>query len=251
MTEPEFSPLGWQHKAWLDGLFRQQPPQLSAYTFTNLYTWRHHYRFEIASWEQLALLRVPREGGFDYFCPWGPGDLQAAVHGLLGQGGKVVRIPENLKAGLETDARLMFAFDRDNSDYLYRTSDLRQLPGRHYDGKRNLIRKFKAAFPEYAYLPLNPENALDCLAVEEAWCVEKDCDNVPALDHERLAIREMLERFGDLPLLGGAILVRGRCCALALGEALTPDTLVVHILKAMTGMPGLYQVMMNEFVVRA
>jgi hypothetical protein len=163
----------------------------------------------------------------------------------------VLRVPEDVKVRLENDGELKFVFDRDNSDYVYRTADLSELAGRHYDGKRNLIRKFRAAHPGYVYTPLDPGNAPACLTVEDAWCVEKDCDHEAGLDQERLAIRDMLEHFGDFPLRGGSIWVDGQCAAVALGEALNPETLVVHILKAAPGMPGLYQVILNEFVKRA
>ena len=137
--------------------------------------------------------------------------------------------------------------DEDNSDYLYKIDDLKLLKGKKYDAKRNLIRKFKSAY-EYKYIKLNASNAHECLDFEERWCLVKDCDNVGGLNHERQAIREMLVNFDNFNLIGAAIKVKESICALAVAQALNSGTLVMHVLKADPGIQGLYQVMLNDFL---
>lgn len=182
--------------------------------------------------------------------PWGAGDFKSAVRTLLQNGGTLTRVPEGPKVLVEKEPDLAIAWDRDNSDYLYSLRELVELKGRHFDGKRNQIRKFKSS-QKYDYLPLEPELARACLDIEAFWCLEKDCEHVAALDHERLAIRELVEHYGEFRLLGGAIRLQDRLAAFALGEALNPETLVIHFLKALPGVPGLYQIMLNEFLSRA
>jgi hypothetical protein len=97
-------------------------------------------------------------------------------------------------------------------------------------------------------MELNASSARECLDFEERWCLVKDCDYVDGLNHERQAIREMLANFDDFNLIGAAIKVKESICALAVAERLNSDTLVMHVLKADPGIQGLYQVMLNDFL---
>ena len=92
--------------------------------------------------------------------------------------------------------------------------------------------------------------AQDSLGFEEKWCLVKDCDGVEGLRNERKALKEMVGHFFDFKLTGGAIKVEGRISAIALGEPLNSNTFVMHMMKADPNMPGLYQVINNEFLIQ-
>ena len=123
------------------------------------------------------------------------------------------------------------------------------MPGKKYDGKRNLIKKFKSTY-DHEYIALNASNAESVLDFEDAWCSIKDCDNVTGLYNERDALREIVANFANFKLIGGAIKTEGMIRAVAIGERLNKDTLVMHILKADPNIAGLYQAIMNEFLSR-
>jgi len=78
----------------------------------------------------------------------------------------------------------------------------------------------------------------------------KGCDEHASLDNERKAIKEMTAHFSDFSLSGAFIRVGGKPSAFIFAQALNPETLVVHALKADAAVPGLYQVMLNEFLSR-
>ena len=61
-------------------------------------------------------------------------------------------------------------------------------------------------------------------------------------------ILEMLKNFDLLNIKGGIIRIDGKIAALTLGEKLLRDTFVVHIEKAHTKIPGLYQAINQEFL---
>ena len=61
------------------------------------------------------------------------------------------------------------------------------------------------------------------------------------------ALREGLDHFEDFGLICGAVRVEGRIEAFSFGEALNENTAVVHFEKAMSGFPGLYQVINHWF----
>ena len=59
----------------------------------------------------------------------------------------------------------------------------------------------------------------------------------------------MLSHFQELGIVGGAIVIEGKIVAFSLGEALNPETLVVHVEKADSKFRGIYQVINNEFCI--
>lgn len=247
---PAFSPLKLEDKDEFYQALADKPPFTSELTFTNLYCWREPYNFKVSRLGNLLIVLSEGDPGKKFLAPIGSGDIKSAVIRILeGTKGEFIRIPEEISGLFRDEPAIQIDYDRDNSDYLYAASDLIELSGRKYDGKRNLIRKFKARY-EYEYIGLDASNAGECLEFEETWCTIKDCDSIQGLDNERQAIREMVLNFGHFPLLAGAIRVSGRISAVAIAEKLNPDTLVMHVLKADPDMPGLYQAIFNEFLLR-
>ncbi len=247
---PDFKPLGIEDANVFNRFFKEYPPEISEFTFTNLYAWRETYKFKAAISGGMLIVCSESEKQKRFFYPVGAGDIKPVMEDILkGTGGIFMRIPEAVKVLFENDARFKVDLDMDNSDYLYKTADLAALAGRKYDGKRNLIKNFKSEY-EYEYLALKAENAAECLEFEEEWCTIKDCDSVESLDNERRAIKEMIRNCSSFGVLAGAIKVEGKISAVAIGERLNPNTLVLHILKANPNIEGLYQVMNNEFIVR-
>jgi uncharacterized protein len=129
------------------------------------------------------------------------------------------------------------------------TDDLVHLKGKKYDGKRNLIKKFKATHG-YEYVSVTGGLIKECVDFADEWCVEKSCDTVESLDDERSAFKEMLADFSGFHLRAGAIRIEGRMRALVLAQKLNPETMVIHMLKAYAGITGLYQTVYNEFLAR-
>ncbi len=247
---PQFRPLDINDKPLFTEAFENYLPRISEFTFTNLYAWRHLYKFSLADLDGLIILRS-EEKGLRFFNPIGKGDMRSVISKILGDiGGSFIRLPEDTKALFDGDDEFKITPDPDNSDYLYKTEDLVKLPGKKYDGKRNLIKKFKSTY-DHEYIALDPSNAKTVLDFEDAWCSIKDCDNVTGLYNEREALREIIANFSNFKLIGGAIKTEGMIRAVAVGERLNKDTMVVHILKADPNVAGLYQVMMNEFLYRS
>ena len=69
-----------------------------------------------------------------------------------------------------------------------------------------------------------------------------------SLRAEARAVKEVLESLDDLDVVGGAILVRDRVQAFALGEPLNDSTVVVHIEKASPDLHGAFQVINQQFL---
>ena len=258
---PEFRPIEVADKPDFDEALKKFPPKISEATFTNIYAWRQIYKFSAATMDGFIILRSDQTNQPRFFNPIGRGDVKSAIMKILDEaGGSFIRLPEETKAFFEPETigrgslgipcqGFEIMPDPDNSDYLYKTSDLIKLDGKKYDGKRNLIKKFKSEH-KYEYAALNSSNVNKALDFEDAWCSIKDCDSVECLYHEREALREIVANFANFNLSGGAIIVEGMIRAVAISERLNNNTMVMHILKADPNVAGLYQVMMNDFLAR-
>ncbi|MCK9431947.1 MAG: phosphatidylglycerol lysyltransferase domain-containing protein [Candidatus Omnitrophica bacterium] len=244
---PEFIPLDLAHKPIFDAAFKESPPEISEFTFTNLFSWRQVYGYKLCLLDGWLILRSGA-GKNLFLPPIGTGDASGPVRAiLLDSRGEFCRVPEDLARVFGGDDSFVVREDRDNFDYLYYLSDLTGLAGRKYDGKRNLIRKFKSGYL-YDYADITPAGSSRILEFEQAWCLMKDCETAEGLENERRAVLEIAEHFAEFRLSCGVIRVGGVIRAMAVAEALNPETMVMHIFKADSGIPGLYQTMLNEFL---
>jgi len=141
--------------------------------------------------------------------------------------------------------------DRDFFDYVYLASDLIELRGKKYDGKRNHIKKFMKLY-DHEYVKLGPEHIDDCLRIMYDRCVENDCGCLRGHDHacDRKPSAELLEHFRELDCTGALIKVSGRYEAFTVGEALNGDTAVIYIEKANTAFSGIYTFINQQFCER-
>jgi len=252
---PETRPLQLEDKPLFDGLFRRFPPRVSEYTFTNLFAWRKAYRFGISRLGEHVLV-ISQKGDFwRVFDPLGPQESKRAVMAACCEAAAVprlefCRIPEETAGLFEGQNDWAVKEDRDYFDYLHRTQDLIELKGKAYDGKRNFVKRFKESV-DFAYKPLTAERVQECLQFEEEWCLAKDCQLVEGIMSEKEALEEMLNNFEALGIVGGMFEVGGKVEAVTLGEALNPETFVVHAEKANGALIGIYQAINQAFCVAA
>ena len=253
MTFPEFPDsreILLSDKPVFDSIFATNPPELSAYTFTNIFAWRASYVFQVSRLGGYTVV-VHHDHEGRKFCwePLGSGDIKSAIIEISNRikGQLDFTHISSSTAALFTDTPGFVAeLDRNNSDYLYSINDLVKLAGRKFDAKRNYIKRFRSEY-DYHYEAITQETAQECLEFASAWCDERSCKTEEGLMREYNAVSQMLTDFDSLQIFGGAIRVNGKIVAFSLGEVLNPDTLVVHVEKADTSFDGLYQLINNEF----
>lgn len=243
----EWREIALTDKPVFDAAFAARPPELSAYTFTNMYAWREARVLRLSDLDGRLLVWREADGRITSFEPIGD-DPAGAIAGAIDSGIEFTRAHADTADRLRDLPGLRIESDRDNSDYLYLASDLIELPGRDFDAKRNFVHRFKSE-RDYEYVVMTQETADQCREFADIWCEERSCETVEGLRKERRAMHEMLVSFGALGLRGGAIRVDGAVVAFSLGEALNPETLVVHVEKADSRLDGLYQLINNEFCV--
>lgn len=251
---PLFKGLSLEDKPLFDLAFKRFPPVISELTFSNLFIWRHAYQIKISRLKDFLCLFAENGEHPFFFSPLGEGDVVECCRTLLrsmtkrGAPSKIARVPETIASRFDWRSEgFVVEFDRNQSDYVYLSEDLIHLRGRKYHRKRNHIKQFKDKYA-YEYLPLTPERISDCLRLQTEWCDLRQCEAIPGLHNESVAIQEALTHFETLEMKGGAILINGRVEAFTLGEPLNPDTVVIHIEKANPAFEGLYPTISQAFL---
>jgi hypothetical protein len=255
MGADAYIPIEIGHRELFQGFLELDHPQTSELTFTNLYMWRHHYR---PLWSQqagclLVILR-PADAAVFGLPPIGPGDKGAALVRLVRELAKLTPEPTVRRVGedfvtrhVDRD-RFKVVPDRDNSDYVYLAADLIGLSGRKYHRKKNHLNRFLKNY-RFEYRTMDADLVEDVLEMQERWCQLRECVLEPGLLSEDYAVREALTHFQELQFQGGAIEIGGKIEAFCLGEALNPDTAVIHVEKADPEIPDLY-VAINQLFCR-
>lgn len=249
---PEFAEISLKNQPAVDWFLKKYPPDISEYTFTNLFIWRmtRMIKFSLLE-ESLCVLAQDNHGNIYLMPPVGHGDackLAKTLFSFIESSGhepKMSRIPEDMANNLK-DCGFLVELDRDNSDYVYLVSDLANLEGRKFDGKRNRIKKCLAEHnPEYK--TMTPDIVEQCLELQTEWCNLRQCEANPGLASENVAVKEIFTYIDKLPVFGGAIFINGKIEAFSIGEKLDEQTAVVHFEKANPEIDGLYQLINQWF----
>lgn len=247
---PDSREVTMDDKPLFDDYFGKRQPELSAYTFTNIFAWREPHRTGISRLGDAIIVhynhlqkRLCLEPMVD--------DPAAVIEEVLKSHGaetEFVRVAGSVARQFRNAPGFEVELSRDHSDYLYLTSDLAKLEGRKYDGKRNYIARVRSSV-DYEYVELDPELAMEAHEFAREWCEQRDCHSVEGLKEEHCAVWQMLKHFDELGIVGGAIRIDGAIKAFDLGEALNDETLVCHVEKADAAISGLYQLVNNEFAI--
>lgn len=144
--------------------------------------------------------------------------------------------------------------NRDDCDYVYLRENLAELPGSHYQKKRNHISRFKRTYGENWEFKTFPENdiAADILQVSHKWFTEKRGESDPILQLEQQSIELALENAELLGLRGGVLYINGEPAAMTLAAAISDDVVDVIYEKSFGEFEknGAYAVINQQFARR-
>lgn len=251
---PQFKELSLSDKPLFDAVFQKYPPSPSEYTFTNLFIWRHTYKIKMTRFKKFVCLLSEKIEDPFFFPMIGEGDViecSLTLLHYLGEKGwapKMARVPGEIISRIDgKESGLVVKPDRDQSDYVYLVEDLTTLKGRKYHRKRNHIKRFKEKY-SYQYIPLTSDRISECLELQDNWSDLRNGEAIPSLANEALAVKEALTHFETLGIKGGAVLINGKVEAFTLGEALNPETVVIHVEKTNPAYEGLYPAINQAFL---
>lgn len=224
--------------------------------FANMYCWRAVYHSAWAEIEGFLVIRFHIAGGkkIGYMQPVGEGDFSHIVPALRNdarahnQRLRIIGLTDQGRECLRRAHASSFAFESDRAfeDYIYNADDLRQLPGRRYQSKRNHINRFTTEYPDYRYEELTTARTQECMALEREWRKSHE-GHTSELCAEQRAMHQAFEHFEELGLLGGCIYVGDRMAAFTYGSAVNDYTFDTHVEKADTEFDGAFTIINKLF----
>lgn len=256
---PDFKPIEIDDRPGILEVLRASRPGTSELTFTNLFIWRNHFNFQwCLNGECLCVTGRENSGPHFAMAPIGPSGRVDAGMGLLRWLKEVEGVPlpaieradEMFAAEASRYSGLSIEERREHFDYVYLTRNLIDLPGNKNRNKRNHINQFFRAHESYIYEELNERHIREALCLQQKWCLLRRCKEDLNLLGEWDAVREILNNYQALEVAGAVIIVGGTVKAFTLGEALSEEMALVHIEKADPNIPGLYQLINQQFCAR-
>lgn len=139
-----------------------------------------------------------------------------------------------------------FEESRDAFDYIYLRSDLADLSGKKYHGKRNHISAFSKKH-DWEYKPITPDNIEEVKLCAEKWYAENADREDKYLRCESRGVETVLDNMELLNVKGGAIYADGAVVAFTLGSQISREIFDIHIEKALSDYAEGYTVINREF----
>lgn len=252
-------------KQIFNSYLKKHNTSISELSFTNFFMWRDCYKFTFwETGELLCLIAANADGAPFAFEPIGQYSKTAFERAIDSikeyfkqKGWKLLfkRVEENKLDYFKNYLKQIdIIADRDNSDYLYHSSDLIELKGKKFHGKKNHLNSFKKNY-QFEYVKLSSDLVSECIRINNEWCERRGCEGT--LEHgsqkcnhlycEQLANIQALNNFEILGCKGALVKVNGRYEAFTVGEQLNHDTAVIHIEKANEHIRGLYGFVNQQF----
>ena len=252
MTFPKFKTIEIQDRDYIQEILNKYQPETSEWTFTNLFIWRNHYKFQWTIYQDNLIILCANNGLY-FFQPIGLESRLEVTRMLLrwlrdkGENEpRIERADQRLVAEITGADELIVEPTRDQFDYVYRTDDLIKLSGRKYHQKKNHLNSFLKNY-QFTYAPLNENYIKECLDLADSWCQWHRCEEDMNLLGEWEAIKEALNNFSALKIQGAVIVVNNKVEAFAVGELLNDQTAVVHLEKANSEIRGSYAIINQQF----
>ena len=247
----DFKRIALEDKPVFDKHYEKYPPVHSDNLFTTMISWMEYSNYHYVVVDENIVIMTQLNNKIRLRPPSGKQnrELLKQVLSLAVQEGSddpFGIVNAKMKEWIEKEfPKLKFLEHRDYFDYVYRSSDLANLPGSGYSKIRNRLNKFKKNY-EYSTEAISEENMDEVNEFLKRWCLWKDCDSDVVLANERKAIIYSMSHFFDLGLSGLLIRISGNIEALAVYEKMSPDTAVVHYEKGSPYFDGIYKAINME-----
>ena len=255
LTQDDFKPVTLADREFFTRHYGQYPQTHSDNTFTNMVCWNHYAHYTFAFVEKNVIIASTIGSVTRFRPPIGPRNpaLLRSVIRLASE------VSDNEPVGLiDPDTALWMKEicpginlvpDRNHFEYVYRASDLADLPGRNYLTIRRQVNKFRRNCM-HVVEPISRENWEEVKRFLIEWCEWKGCEGDQVLAHEKEAVFFAIDHFNELSLSGIVIRVFSKVGAISLFEKLNDDTALVHFEKGLPDCEGIYKAINTETATR-
>lgn len=226
---------------WINSCIAVSGTMASDASFANIYLLRNKYSTKISRYKDFIIRKYSGKGArCGYTFPLGKGDVAKVLAEIekdakeCGERLQFAFVTEEQKEVLENamPARFCYSSDAGDSDYIYLRSELASLSGKAFHKKKNHFSKFVRTYPDYKYYEIGACNIYDAQKVADAWYYEHLQDEDASQLAEYKAIKEALDNFEELGLIGGIIYVNDSPCAMTIASKINENTVDVHFEKA-------------------
>lgn len=250
----DFKVIEMSDKPWIDSLLKISDFRGCEYCFANNMAWRRMYDTKITRYKDFYISCSFKDGIYFTF-PAGGGDYRE-VFGEMKKFAESHNFPLVInsvtpdKFSLFEELFLKDSYtistDEGGWDYVYNSSDLAELKGKKYHGKRNHLKKLLEK--NYSYEPLTEKDFDSCITYAVNTYNRDSAYDDYSKVCEQFAINTYFSNFRELGLCGGVLKMNGEIIAFTIGERINSDTLGVHIEKARADIDGAYPAINNLFV---
>ena len=242
----DFKPVTLSDRDLFVKHYERFPQVHSDNTFTNMVCWNHYAHYRYAYIEGNIVLSTTFDGRTRYRPPIGPHnpDLLMDLMRLATKSSDdipfLILDPETKEWISELYPDLKLYPERKYFDYVYRASDLAELPGKKYITIRHQLNQFQRTCLPLVE-PITKDDVKDVLDFLDKWCDWKDCDSDPVLANEKEAVLFAIAHYDELKLSGLIIRVEGKVGAMSIFEGLNKDTALIHFEKGLPDCKGIYR----------
>ena len=260
-----FEPIRVEDSVRIAPYFYRRPNKTCDSCALDSYLWAEYCDTSIAEWGDKALFILMAKDGEQYtatpYCD--EEDLAQYFDMIKAYFNQVLKKPLKIYLAdeeavkylhLEEDPRFIVRAEEDYKDYLYDAEELRTLPGKRFHKKKNLVNKFKREYEgRWEY------RSIRCLEKQAVWDFldrwythrgKEEGNGEETLEYEIKGIHEILQNCFAIDHCIGGIFIDGKLEAFSIG-AYNPreEMAVISIEKANPNVPGIYQVINQEFLI--
>lgn len=246
----DFELVKFEDKQLFDKFFKNYPQDHSDYLFSTIISWMDYAKYRYTIYKDTLIILTEINNKISIRPPIGKSNVD-----LFNEILKIVKSNSDLNiSAISSEAKswivrnypkLVFIPLRDYFDYVYRSNDLAELKGSQYSKIRNRLNKFKRN-NEYKMEIISDENMSEVKEFLHRWCLWKDCESDPLLEHEKNAVMFSMDHFIELGLKGIVIRVNNKIEAMSAYEKLNDNTAVIHYEKASPDYDEIYKAINNE-----
>ncbi|MBU0686238.1 MAG: DUF2156 domain-containing protein [Candidatus Margulisbacteria bacterium] len=224
------------------------PRSICELNLANLFIYRNFDRAQLTMInENLCLLISPMHEAPYFLEPLSQHKLSSTIETCLNLTGKLSRLSKRFCESLSKD-EYRCKYLRNQSDYIYLREDLANLEGKKFDGKRNHLKRFLKHFPDYQFVPLKAEHAVQALKLFEEWAGHKKETRFFtkfSYNSQKKAIEEAFGQFDKLNCKGGMLFAEDSVKGFILGTA-NPNMISVHFSYGKPQTAGVFQMLIKE-----
>lgn len=214
-------------------------------SLTNIMMWRKFISYTIIN-DNLCLKESTLNGNSYFYEPLGDHRITETLDICLKNSDRVFCVSGDFVSKIKGDRYKIISL-RDESDYIYSTSQIAWLKGRRFDGKRNHINKFLTKYPNHDIAALSGKHARDVMALFDVWSEGANSRNVTiSRFFQRFVLKDCFKYFSEYGLSGLALFHEQNCIAFIVGSCLAKDIITVPFFYSHPDYPGASQYLLSK-----